>query len=350
MPAIDLGRCLTQQKVHHDHHFGQGHIEQAERRTLWVAMFTLVTMFAEVIAGIVTGSMALLADGVHMGGHAIALGLAASAYYLSRRYAHDRRLSFGSGKIKDLAAYTSALLLALSSVWLVVESIDRILNPQVLLAAEAMIVAIIGLVVNGLSIILLAGGEHHHHDHGHEHSHAHSHSHSQDHAHDHHHNHDHGHDNNMKVALFHVMADAITSVAAIVGLAAAWMWGWQWLDPVIALVAAVLIIRWSWGLMKNTSCVLLDAEAPIALRSQIEEKLYSVTKVKITDLHLWSVGQGNWTLVTSLIVHEAISPNHFKQALEGIEGLHHPIIEVHICHDCELTEPTNIKTDAINAN
>ncbi|WP_130538274.1 CDF family Co(II)/Ni(II) efflux transporter DmeF [Thiomicrorhabdus indica] len=324
--------CPTYMQIKHAHDFGQGQLHSAEKRAWMVAVLTLVVMFAEVIAGLVTGSMALLADGIHMGGHAIALGLAASAYYLSRRYAHDRRLSFGSGKIKDLAAYTSALLLALSSVWLLVESINRLLNPQALLAAEAMIVAIIGLVVNGLSIILLAGGEHHHHEHGHTHSHCHSNNHANE--------HNHGHDNNMKAALFHVIADAVTSVAAIAGLAAAWLWGWNWLDPVIALVAAILIIRWSWGLMKNTGTILLDAEAPQALRVQVQERLQSVAEVKINDLHLWSVGQGAWTLAASLVSHEHISPTCFKDALKDIEGLHHPMIELHICNSCSSIQPS----------
>ncbi|WP_319380879.1 CDF family Co(II)/Ni(II) efflux transporter DmeF [Thiomicrorhabdus sp.] len=335
--------CSTAAQIRHAHDFGQGQLQKAEKRAWAVALLTLVVMFVEIGAGLMTGSMALLADGIHMGGHAIALGLAAAAYYLARRYSQDRRLSFGSGKIKDLAAYTSALFLALSSIWLVVESIHRLLNPETLYALEAMIVAVIGLVVNGLSILLLAGAhdhDHHHHghDHGHHHGHAHSHSHSHDHAHDHHHtphhNHDHGHDNNMKAALFHVMADAITSVAAIVGLAAAWMWGWNWLDPVIALVAAVLIIRWSWGLMKNTGAILLDAEAPADLRAQIQQRLQSVGQTEITDLHLWAVGQGSWTLVASVVTHQALSPNAFKAALDDIPSLYHPIIEVHRCDDC----------------
>ncbi len=317
--------CPTFKQIHHNHDFGQGRLQKAEKRAWAVALLTLVVMFAEVIAGLITGSMALLADGIHMGGHAIALGLAAMAYFLARRYAEDRRLSFGSGKIKDLAAYTSALLLALSSVWLVVESVHRLLTPESLHAFEAMIVAIVGLVVNVASIFLLSDAhEHHHHDH------SHGHTHGQDHHHVHHHE----HDNNIKAALFHVIADAVTSVAAILGLAAAWLWGWNWLDPAIALVAAILIIRWSWGLLKSTGSILLDAEAPAELRNRIKERLESVSEAQVSDLHLWSVGQGNWTLVASVVTHHPHSPDDFKNALNGIEGLHHPMVEVHLCEEC----------------
>lgn len=346
--------CPSTRHANHSHDFGQGQFQKAEKRAWAVAILTLVVMVVEIGAGLVTGSMALLADGIHMGGHAIALGLAATAYYLARRYSQDRRLSFGSGKIKDLAAYTSALLLALSSIWLVVESVHRLLNPETLYAMEAMIVAVVGLVVNGLSILLLADAHDHGHGHGHSHDHHHHHHNDHDHHHDHSHHHGHhehshplahshgsshghdhhGHDNNMKAALFHVMADAITSVAAIMGLAAAWMWGWNWLDPVIALVAAVLIIRWSWGLMKNTGAILLDAEAPAELRAQIQQRLESVGETEITDLHLWAVGQGSWTLVASVVTHQAASPNAFKATLDDIPSLYHPIIEVHVCDAC----------------
>lgn len=304
--------CPTFKQIHHRHDFGQGRLQKAEKRAWAVALLTLIVMFAEIIAGLMTGSMALLADGIHMGGHAIALGLAAMAYFLSRRYAEDRRLSFGSGKIKDLAAYTSALLLALSSVWLVVESVHRLLTPETLHAFEAMIVAIIGLVVNVASILLLSG------------------------AHEHHHHHE--HDNNIKAALFHVIADAVTSVAAIAGLAAAWLWGLNWLDPAIAMVAAILILRWSWDLLKNTGAILLDAEAPVELRVQIQQHLESIPDTQISDLHLWSVGQGAWTLVASVITHHPHSPNDFKQMLNGIEGLHHPIVEVHLCDQCAFDQ------------
>jgi cation diffusion facilitator family transporter len=323
--------CATLQHVHHDHGFGQGARMQAEGRTLLVAGVTIIVMVLEIVAGLWTGSMALLADGVHMGGHAVALGLAASAYALSRRYARDRRLSLGSGKINDLAAYTSALLLAASTVWLVVESVSRLLHPEPLHAVEAMAVAALGLAVNLLSAWLLAGAA------GHDHPHRHGHAS----PHDHHEHHDHhlpgrpAHvDHNLRAALLHVLADAATSVAAILGLLGAWLWGWNWLDPLIALAAALLVMRWAWGLLRQTGSVLLDAEAPQELRREAQACLEGVAQSQVIDLHLWSVGQGGWTLVASVVSHQAVAPGAYKAALAGLSGLHHPMIEIHSCLSC----------------
>ncbi|GLR64249.1 CDF family Co(II)/Ni(II) efflux transporter DmeF [Marinospirillum insulare] len=319
--------CTTAEKLHLAHDFGQGKKRKAEQRTLFVTILTLVTMVAEIFGGWVTGSMALLADGIHMGGHALALGLATAAYYFSRRHAKDRRLSLGSGKIADLAAYTSALFLGASVVWLVFESIHRLLNPQALMAKEALLVAVIGLVINLLSAWLLAGSEDACQGHGH------SHEPSQDHGHSH--NHEHQQDNNLKAALVHVIADAVTSVAAILGLVAAWLWGWLWLDPAIALVASVVVLRWAVGLLRQTGGILLDAEAPNKLREDVLSKLNAIEGTQVLDLHLWSVGQGAWTLTASLVSHLDNSPNTYKQQLGDLPGLHHPIIEVHFCQACE---------------
>ncbi|HPQ93966.1 MAG: CDF family Co(II)/Ni(II) efflux transporter DmeF [Thiothrix sp.] len=316
--------CPTIRAVHHLHDFGQGQKHSAEQRTLLVTLLTLVTMFAEIIGGLVTGSMALLADGIHMGGHALALGLAFMAYYLARHYATDPRLTLGSGKINDLAAYTSALLLGLSCVWLVFESVSRLLSLQPLLPKEAMVVAVIGLLVNLLSAWLLAGG----HEHGHTHSH-----HDHDHAHDDH-AHEHPRDHNLHAALMHVLADAVTSVAAIIGLAAAWLWGWNWLDPLIALLASAVILRWAWQLLRQTGAILLDTEGPQALHQQIRQRLESVPGTQVQDLHLWSVGQGAWTLMASVVTHEPRSPDDYKARLHGVESLHHPIVEVYHCQQC----------------
>ncbi|MBA4502589.1 CDF family Co(II)/Ni(II) efflux transporter DmeF [Marinobacterium marinum] len=309
--------CQTADRLQHPHDFGQGHKRKAEQRATLVTLLTLVTMLAEVIAGLVTGSMALLADGIHMAGHAMALGLAALAYYLSRRHAHDRRLSLGSGKIADLAAYTSALLLGVSTLWLIYESINRLLTPTELMPQEAMIVAIIGLAVNLLSVWLLSGRHEHHHGHSHS-----------EHAHEHH------EDSNLRAALVHIMADVLTSVAAIVGLAAAWLWGWTWLDPVIALVASLIILRWSWGLLRQTSGVLLDREGPDTIRHAALEQLCKHGDTTIVDLHVWSVGQGAWTLVAAVVTHGNTTPEEYRAGLCAIENLHHPIIEVNYCRNC----------------
>jgi len=302
------------------HDFGQGQKRRAEQRATLVTLLTLVTMIGEVFAGLITGSMALLADGIHMAGHAMALGLAALAYYLSRKHAHDRRLSLGSGKIADLAAYTSALLLGVSTVWLVYESVHRLLNPAELMPREALVVAVIGLAVNLLSAWLLAGKHEHRHAHGEE---------------------DHHHDSNLSAALVHVVADALTSVAAIAGLAAAWLWGWNWLDPVIALVAAVVILRWSWGLLRQTAGVLLDREGPDEIRRAARKLLQKNGDTDVVDLHIWSVGQGSWTLVAAVVAHGTSTPEEYRSSLNSIKNLHHPIIEVSYCRQCALARKSH---------
>jgi len=293
-----------------------------------VTMLTLATMAAEIVGGLWSGSMALLADGIHMTGHALALGLAAVAYALARRHAHDRRLSLGSGKIGDLAAYTSALLLGVTTVWLVAESVHRLLSPRPIHLTEALVVAVVGLVVNLLSAWLLAGGEdsqHHHHDH------------PQEHLHDHHHGHDHAvrRDSNLRAALVHVWADACTSVAAIIGLTAARLKGWQWLDPAIALLACGVILHWTVGLLRQTTAVLLDREGPRELRRRIQERIESIADSRVVDLHLWSVGQNTWTLVATVVTHLSVPPEQYKTRLADLRMLHHPVIEVHYCQACE---------------
>lgn len=305
--------CDTARQLEHPHDFGQDHKRRAEQRAVLVTLLTLITMLVEIGAGLITGSMALLADGIHMGGHAMALGLAALAYRLSRRHAHDRRLSLGSGKIADLAAYTSALLLGLSALLLIHESILRLLQPNVLMPQEALVVAVIGLLVNLLSAWLLAGR----HEHGHGHDHG-----------------DDRHDANLGAALSHVLADALTSVAAIVGLLAAWLWGWHWLDPAIALVAAAVILRWSWRLLRQTAGVLLDREGPEEIRRTARKLLQKHGDTDVVDLHVWSVGQGSWTLVAAVVAHGTTTPEQYRARLRSIRHLHHPIIEVSYCRQC----------------
>jgi len=305
----------------HAHDFGQEGVRPAERRVTTVAMLTVAVMGLEIAVGWWTGSMALLADGVHMGGHAVALGLAAGAYALSRRYARDRRLSLGSGKINDLAAYTSALLLAASTAWTAVVAAQRLLNPEPLRPTEALVVAVLGLAVNLLSAWLLGDA----HEHGHEHDHG------LDDPHDHP---GHVHDHNLGAALAHVLADAATSVAAIVGLLAAWAWGWTWLDPLIALLALGVVARWAIWLLRQTAAVLLDAEGPAELRRQVRARLEAVADSRVTDLHLWSVGQGAWTLAASVVSHGPAAPDAYKAALAGLPGIHHPMVEIHACRRC----------------
>ena len=305
-----------------DHSFGQTARRPHEVRVLAVTLLTLAVMGVEVLAGWLSGSMALLADGVHMGTHALALGLAYGAYVLARRHAGNRSFSFGTGKLGDLAGFASALLLAGTAVLVSWEAVGRFLAPQPIAYAEAMAVAALGLVVNLISAAMLMGGDHHHHrDHAH------------DHDHDHHHEaHDHGQDNNMRAAILHVLADAATSVAAILALAAAWRWGWDWLDPLAALVASALILKWGVGLARDTGAVLLDREAPDALRDVVRAALEADGDSRLVDLHIWSVGPGAWTLVASVVTHDPdAQPADYKRLLPGDVALYHPIIEVQLC-------------------
>jgi len=265
---------MTQQAAHaHDHVFlGHAHDENA-RRTLWVVALTAMTMVAEIVAGSVFGSMALLADGFHMATHAGALAVATGAYAFARRHAHDRRFSFGTGKVGDLAGFASAMVLGLVALGIAVESGMRLLEPREVAFGQATLVAVLGLAVNLVSALMLSGGHHHHHGPGE----------------DHHHAHAHGTDNNLRSAYLHVLADALTSVLAIVALLAGRYLGWVWLDPLMGVVGAVVIARWSWTLMRQTAAVLLDTSNP-ALEAEMREHVEGPGDALIIDLHVWRVG------------------------------------------------------------
>lgn len=302
--------CTTD--IQFDHRFGQGTKRPHEKRALIVTAATLLVMVAEVLTGLLTGSMALLADGIHMGMHALALGLTAMAYIFARRYADDRRFSFGTGKSGELAGFASALLLGVSVFFLVAESVSRLLSPSKIAYAEALLVAAIGLAVNLVSALILNGGHHHHAADGH------------------HHN----HDNNLKAALLHVLADAVTSVAAIIALIVAWRLGWDWLDPLVALIASAVILVWAWGLLRDTGKVLLDTEINGPLKEAVLKALEQDGDTRVTDLHIWTVGPGVVTLVASLVTHNGHQPDHYRSLLPDSLKIHHPIIEVTNCSDC----------------
>ena len=258
----------------HLHDFlGASHDENA-KRTLWVVALTAVMMVGEIAAGYWTGSMALLADGFHMATHAGALGLAALAYRYAKKHRHDPRYSFGTGKVGDLTGFASALILGIFSIGIAVESTLRLIDPVRVDFASATLVAVLGLGVNIVSALLLMGGHHHHGDaHGHDHDHGHHH---------------HGHDNNLRSAYLHVLADALTSLLAIGALLAGRYLGWYWMDPAMGIVGAIVIARWSWGLMRDTAAILLDAnddEAAAAIRARVE-----AAGATLTDLHVWRVG------------------------------------------------------------
>jgi len=302
----------------HDHVFlGAAH-ERNERRTWAVVGLTAAMMVAEIAGGTIFGSMALLADGWHMSTHAGALAIAAFAYRYARSHARDPRFAFGTGKLGDLAGFTSAIVLALIALLIGYESVLRLFQPVTIHYSEATAIAVVGLGVNLLSAWLLGGD--HHLDHGHDDDHDHD-----DHGHHHHH-----HDHNLRSAYWHVLADALTSVLAIAGLLAAWIYGWTWLDPVIGVVGAVVIAHWSWGLIRDSGAVLLDATPNRALADAIRSRL-EVGHDRIADLHVWRLGPGHHGAIVSLVSDEPEPVEHYRAKLDGIGQLSHLTIEVHRC-------------------
>jgi cation diffusion facilitator family transporter len=300
----------------HEHVFlGAAH-DRNEKRTWLVVGLTAAMMVVEIAGGSIFGSMALLADGWHMSTHAGALAIAAFAYRFARNHARDPRFAFGTGKLGDLAGFTSAIVLALIALAIGYESVVRLLQPVAIHYDEAIAIAVVGLGVNLASAWLL-GGEHHH-DHGHDHPHD---------DHDHHHHH---HDHNLRAAYWHVLADALTSVLAIVGLLAARFYGWTFLDPLIGIVGAVVIARWSWGLIRDSGAVLLDAAPNRALAEAIRGKL-EIGHDRIADLHVWRLGPGHNAAIVSLVADEPEPVEHYKERLGEIAGLSHVTVEVHRC-------------------
>ncbi|WP_339745822.1 CDF family Co(II)/Ni(II) efflux transporter DmeF [uncultured Maricaulis sp.] len=313
----------------HDHVFlGENHDRNA-RRTWIVIALTAAMMVGEIIAGTIYGSMALLADGFHMATHAGALAIAALAYWFARRHAHDPRYTFGTGKLGELAGFSSAIILAIVALLIGYESVMRLASPITIRFDEAIAVAVLGLIVNLASAWLLHQGEHAHP--GHEHGHAHDHAHHDHDHHDHDHDHDHGdhhEDHNLRAAYLHVLTDALTSVLAIAGLLAGRFYGWVWMDPLMGIVGAIVIMRWSVGLMRGAGAVLLDATPDEAMSSRVKEILEREGDA-VSDLHLWRVGPGHMALVVSLVSHAPQPVEHYKQSLSVIARLSHITIEVH---------------------
>lgn len=312
-----------------DHVFGQDKPRKGELRTAIVVAVTTVMMVVEITGGVLFGSMALLADGLHMASHAVALGVTLIAYVLARRYAADRRLSFGTGKVNALAGFASAVLLAGFSLLMIVESVQRMLSPVAILFDQALIVAVVGLVVNGASALLLSHGHDHDHDHDHGHGHDHHHSHhDHDHADDHHHRdgHAHHHDHNLKAAYLHVLADALTSVLAIIALLAGKFAGWSWLDPVMGIVGAVLVAHWSWGLLRQTGAVLLDRQVPSDELDDIKDRLERDPGDTVLDLHVWSIGPGIEAAEIVIRSPDGRSADEFRTRLP--RDIVHAVIEI----------------------
>lgn len=297
----------------HSHQFDEGN-PAAERKTKFAVILTVVMMVAEIIGGYYYGSMALLADGWHMSTHALALGLSVGAYVLARRYAQDGRFAFGTWKIEVLAGYTSALFLVAVALLMFYQSLERLIAPVTIHYNEAIFVAVLGLVINLITAWLL-GDNHHHHDHGHHHG-------------DHHH-HEHDHDLNLRAAYLHVLADAATSVLAIIALIAGKLWGASWLDPVMGIVGGVLVSVWAVGLLRDTGRILLDAHMDDPVVEEVREVITHVDpEAKITDLHVWRVGKGKYSVILSLHTNNPLSPNDFRNALSIHEELVHITVEI----------------------
>ena len=311
------------QSHQHDHVFlGDAH-DAHEKRTRYVVALTAVMMVVEIVAGWLTGSMALLADGFHMATHAGALGVAAWAYAFARRHARNPRFTFGTGKVGDLAGFASALVLAIVALGIGVESVQRLFEPTSIAFVEATWIAVIGLAVNVASAWLLGHGHHHGHEHDHHHSHGHGHNHGHGHASAHAHA-----DNNLRSAYFHVLADALTSVLAIAALLAGRYLGWVWLDAAMGLVGAAVIGRWAWGLMRDTGAVLLDAVGNDGLKREIREAIED-DDVRIDDLHVWQVGPGKFAAIISLVTGRPLTAGDYAAKVKVHEELVHVTVEVH---------------------
>ena len=302
----------------HEHVFlGEKHDENA-RRTWLVVALTVVMMVGEIVAGSLFGSMALLADGWHMGTHAAALGIAAFAYRFARRHIGNTHYTFGTGKFGELAAFSSAIVLGMIAVQIAYESVMRFAAPVPISYVEAIAVAVLGLCVNLVSAWLLRESHDHHH----------AHEHDDDHDHDEHHHHDHYHrDNNLRAAYVHVMADAATSVLAIAALLLAMYSGWVWADPAVGLIGSVVIAFWAVSLIRTSGSVLLDVRADEKLEKIIRTRLETGDD-RITDLHLWQVGPGHLAVLVSLVSDHPKEPATYKKRLRGLKGLSHVTVEV----------------------
>jgi cation diffusion facilitator family transporter len=312
----------------HPHVFLGAKHDRHERHTWFVVALTAAMMVAEIVGGTIFGSMAVVADGWHMSTHAGALAIAALAYRFARRHAHDPRFTFGTGKMGELAAFCSAVILALIAAAIGYEALTRLYAPVVIHFREAIALAVVGLAVNLVSAWLLFDEDHHHGAHAHD-------DHEQgdhEHAHDHGHHHHHAQDSNIRAAYVHVLADALTSVLAIIALSCGLVFGWVWMDPLMALVGVGVILSWSVGLMRTSGTVLLDMVPDRHLAGRIRKRL-EVDGDRVSDLHLWRLGPGHAGLIAAVVSDRPQQPAAYKHRLEGIAGLSHVTIEVHACED-----------------
>lgn len=296
----------TLDRWRHNHRF-HGVDRGSERSTRRVMWLTVGMMVVEIAGGMVFGSMALLADGWHMGTHAVALGIAAAAYRYARLHADSPHFSFGTGKVGDLGGFASAVVLAVIALLMAVESIQRLISPIAIHFNQAVLVAIVGLAVNVVSALLLQARDHAGHGHGHH------------------------HDHNLRAAYVHVLADALTSVLAIIALLAGKFFGWVWMDPVMGVVGAAIITRWSWGLLRDTGRVLLDRDVDPGLVAEIVGRVEADADNRVSDIHVWRVGGRSLAAILSVVTHEPRPPDHYKRLLAAYPDVEHVTVEVIAC-------------------
>ncbi|MCW8931662.1 MAG: CDF family Co(II)/Ni(II) efflux transporter DmeF [Gammaproteobacteria bacterium] len=304
----------TLENWQHSHNFSIDN-EKGKQRTLYVLILTAITMVAEIIAGTVFGSMALLADGWHMGTHVAAFLITIYAYHYSSKHANNPAYAFGTGKVGVLGGFASAIALAAVALIMLLESIQRLVDPQTIQFNAAISVAVIGLVVNVVSAIILKDDHHHHHDHNHD------------------HDHDHHHDHNLQAAYMHVIADALTSLLAIIALLSGKYFGWHWLDPMMGIVGAIIITRWSYGLLKQTSPILLDGSIDEDYQLAVKNTIEKDSDNKVSDIHIWKVSANHYAAIISLVTHEQKPIEHYKSLLSDFHKLSHTTIEVYECKD-----------------
>lgn len=323
----------------HEHNFARIN-RKGERRTKWVLLLTFATMLVEIVAGTQFHSMALLADGWHMATHVMAFMIAIFAYRYSRIHEQDQTFAFSPAKVSVLGGFASSVALGVVAFMMIAESAERLMLPQRIQFDEAILVACAGLMINLLSALLL--GDHHHgHDHGHQHTHNHEHDHDDhDHSHEHHH-----HDHNLRAAYLHVLADALTSVLAIVALLAGKYYGWDWLDAVMGFVGALVILTWSWGLIKETGPVLLDQGIDEHYLQAIQDTLEDDSDCRVSDIHIWRVSPSHHAAIIVLVTRFPKSPNYYKNLLNSFVHLDHITIEVNACVGADCLDANAFTTE-----
>jgi cation diffusion facilitator family transporter len=321
----------------HEHVFDTGNIA-GERSTRLVMWITAAMMVAEIAAGWFYNSMALLADGFHMSSHAIAIGLSAFAYAAARRHSHDPRFAFGTWKIEVLGGFASAIFLLGVVGLMLVGSVDRLLSPQPIQYREAIVIATVGLLVNVVSALILGAAHHDGHGQGHGHEHGHDHGHA----------HGHHHDLNLRSAYVHVVADAATSILAIVALAGGWAYGWSWLDPLMGIAGAIVVAVWAKSLIAATSKVLLDREMDHPIVEEIREAIETggaASETRVTDLHVWRVGKATYACAVALVTRDpTLTPQIVRRWISVHEEVVHSTIEVHVSADGAQTPASGFRS------